>query len=1357
MISDDLKALLVSAAGELTAGLVERTFSALGTALRGTPQEQALREAYTQATAAFLTCLDLPQDAEAFKDWNAHVQDLLVPVFNDDRAQAALTDAALHEDRPEAVDPAPIQAVWAERHGEGAEATLPWRAGLGLPDAVRAFARAFEHEAEARPELHTYLIAARLKRIVDLQVQGARVEGMETLLPAVERLADQQDRLVALFTALARMGYGVRSVSAGRDVVGSVIITGDNNQVVVADGRRLAQLVRALPDPQCRRAEAIRQIALYRRALVRYCEELPCVSLPGARGKRPRLSTLYVRRRVQRRPDEPALTPPPLPSPPSPSPLQRGRGEGGGMRARLPTAEAVRHHRHLVLLGRPGAGKSTWLHYTVKCLAEGRGEDVGVAEPLLPVLVRLGPLSHERGSFPERLRAILESELGLPLPGDFFETWPTVADAPGWLLACDGLDEVGDPETRRNVARWLEGLAEGPHRVLVTSRSAGYETVALQGERFATFELEPFDPEEAAAFARRWFGAFLPQEQAEAKAEGLLRAADDRGLSGLLSNPLLVTVMAAVYHERDTFPARRKDLYGEFIGVFLEEAERRGVTGALEQELHDGRRAADLILVAQVLLEVVALTAHRKRATDEATLAGAVVSLLEDEMGLRRGTAEQVATRWLRVMGRWSGVLVARGGEYEFLHPTFREYLAARALVEAHREGADGLWVELEPHLLEEEWAEVVPLALAHLDDATSLLERLLVAHEEDEAHQRPLFRAAAALAEGAAGVEAVRRQVVDGLEHLARTRTPLPAVQPLIALERLGREPYAAQRLLAVARDEGVDPWVRVAAAKSLGRVGRADEAISILLALARGEGMAPWIREEAAAALGELGRADEAAQAWLALARDEGVDPEARVGVAVALGELGRADEAASILLALARDEGVDLGVRWWAAAALDELGRADDLLALARDEGVDPEVRWRAAEALDELGRADDLLALARDEGVDLEVRWQSAVALDRLDWADEAAQAWLALACDEGVEPEARVEAAAALGRLGRVDEAASILLALAHDEGADLEVREEAAEALGELGQADEAAQAWLTLVRDEGVDPEVRVEAAWALGELGRADEAASLLLALACDERVDLEVRWRAAEALGELGRADEAASILLALAHDEGADLEVRWRAAEALGELGRADEAAQTWLALARDEGVDLWVRRQAAVALGRLGRADEAAQAWLALARDEGVDPSVRVEAAEVLGRLGRADEAASTLLALAHDEGVDPSVRWRAAAMLGELGRAGEAAPILLALARDGATKLGGHVAAVWALGRLGRADDLLALARDEGVDPWVREKAAEALGRLGRAAATLEVLAGLRALAENPAAPKKVRRAVERALGCLEG
>ena len=265
----EARSFLLGLAGKLTEALFKRAASTLHAAARGTEVEQALRESLTRAVAAFLACLDLPEGPQERRDWEAHVQTILGPIFADEHVQEALLRAVLYEGCPEGVDVAPFRAAWAAHHGEGSEATLPWREGQSLETAARAFARAFEEEVQSRPALHTFLLTACLRQLADRLQRGVPVEGMDVLIGAVEGLAQQQERLIALFTDLARQGY---SVSVRGDVTGSLIITGDNNEVFIPDGGRLTALLRRLPEPT-------RALAEYRAHIRRSCAILPLEGL----------------------------------------------------------------------------------------------------------------------------------------------------------------------------------------------------------------------------------------------------------------------------------------------------------------------------------------------------------------------------------------------------------------------------------------------------------------------------------------------------------------------------------------------------------------------------------------------------------------------------------------------------------------------------------------------------------------------------------------------------------------------------------------------------------------------------------------------------------------------------------------------------------------------------------------------------------------------------------------------------------------------------------------------------------------------------------------------------------------------
>jgi hypothetical protein len=795
--------------------------------------------------------------------------------------------------------------------------------------------------------------------------------------------------------------------------------------------------------------------------------------------------------------------------------------------------EAIARQDRLAILGDAGAGKSTLLRHLA-------WEWAGVPEALLPLLIPLGradTLISQTGC------SFLEAALNLLAEHKANEEKRTLkqvlADAIGdklVLLLCDGLDEAH--LARRSVIVGLEKLAADGHHLVVTSRPLGYERLAA----LEHFQVLPLLPEDAKAFSDRWFRALaevrgVPEPEQERWAtegagwlQGQLR--ERSGLREVARNPLLLTflaVLAGDEPQRD-LPQRRKELYREYVErLFTVWEARRRREGKLALEDLSGEKARRVALWG---LYRTAWHLHRAYYGEEGLRAvrDEIESLLARDLRERWGfgllQAESLAVEVLRFW-RGAGMLDAyrlAGQEWlAFRHLTFQEYGAARALAETHRDDAGGLWQCLSPHLLRPQWAGVTSLTLALLPgaQATTMVKRLLKVNKKDKDRQRPLFLAAAALAEGAEVADAPHRQVVDALLDLARTWTwwewqqRANSEDAINALGRLVGDGHAVAALLAIAQDWNLGETVQILAAEALGRMGCADKATELLLAIAGEEPGPEWMNQ---------------------------------LGLAIVLGRLGR-DELVKIMSTLSWDQTVRPWVRRWAVEVLGELGQADALLLIAREQTADFLMRIRAVTGLGELGKADNLVALARDQRMDDQVRAKAAAALERVENACEATELLLALARDQTVGGYVQAEAAATLGEMGRVEEAAECLLALARDRVANGKARGRAAEELEKLGQTDEAAEGWLYLARDRTVDNLVRQRAVAALAALGRADD----LLALAQDRMVESWVQVLAAAILGELGQAmPEVLVRLLALAEEFRTPESVRWAARRALRRL-------------------------------------------------------------------------------------------------------------------------------------------------------------------------------------------------------------
>jgi hypothetical protein len=157
----------------------------------------------------------------------------------------------------------------------------------------------------------------------------------------------------------------------------------------------------------------------------------------------------------------------------------------------------------------------------------------------------------------------------------------------------------------------------------------------------------------------------------------------------------------------------------------------------------------------------------------------------------------------------------------------------------------DALWQQIQPHLYEARWREVILLLLGRLnrydEPPNVIFEKILREHDQfDDVIHRNLFLAAQCLADGISIRERLCNDVVDALLDFARAEPPkYVSLQDdaIVALGTLRGNVRAGEGLLALAQDEKVDWWVRHAAAQALGKLGRADDAVRILLALAQDE----------------------------------------------------------------------------------------------------------------------------------------------------------------------------------------------------------------------------------------------------------------------------------------------------------------------------------------------------------------------------------------------------------------------------------------------------------------------------------------------------------------------------------------
>ncbi|MER7791095.1 trypsin-like peptidase domain-containing protein [Streptomyces sp. NPDC097640] len=501
----------------------------------------------------------------------------------------------------------------------------------------------------------------------------------------------------------------------------------------------------------------------------------------------------------------------------------------------IPAEEILDRHRHVLIEGEAGAGKST---FTQRVARQG-AEPPGTREHA----VRIPAVDLTHGApLPALLRDSVQrrlgGHLGTELPRDLFES--SVAS---WLLLVDGLDEIVDTAARRRVISIVAANASGPYRWVVTTRFLpAHELSPLRDAGLASYALAPFDESQLRELARRWL------DGDSERAEDFLREVERSGLRQLVRTPLVAAITLSVFRRAPEagLPTGRPGLYQECVRYLLSgrpgEEERRTRLLRAVAQTGGSRRLAEWLYGARVPL--LTALAHHTLTAD--------APLLEEAL---RWIAEQAdePTDFLHgwrevVTGLLSGaglLLYERGsGELHWAHRSFAEYLAAHdtaSRLPADWPGAEPLRDELVRDALRGERRDFGVLAIACWArragaDAEGLVGWLLRSSDDYDLfgiHQGASFAvvggdssvpddhaalAGRLLAEGAQVPDALTTSVLNRLLERAGSSWHAQEFCALIAAQPM--RDAAHQALVAMADNDRLSITARSGAVVALGRI---------------------------------------------------------------------------------------------------------------------------------------------------------------------------------------------------------------------------------------------------------------------------------------------------------------------------------------------------------------------------------------------------------------------------------------------------------------------------------------------------------------------------------------------------------
>ncbi|MEM9149565.1 MAG: NACHT domain-containing NTPase [Cyanobacteria bacterium P01_F01_bin.3] len=375
-------------------------------------------------------------------------------------------------------------------------------------------------------------------------------------------------------------------------------------------------------------------------------------------------------------------------------------GLGCVTQRRVPGLEAVRQYDKLMVLGKPGAGKTTFLKYLALQCNEGAFQ-----AHCVPMFIPLKEFAEARNQ-PDLLTSMLEL-LADVSKDNFF----ALLCAGRVLLLLDGLDEVRVEDTHR-VLGDIKALAErySKSQFVITCRIAAKDYTLQQ---FTEVEVADFDERQIAEFAQKYFSL----KHIAKTNQFVTQLKERKRIRKLATNPLLLTLLCLIFEEKGKFQNSRSELYEEGIELLLEK--------------WDGSRDIERDPVYKKL------SPKRKK---ELLSQIAFINFKENQYFFKLKTLEHPITDYiqtlpevtndsevllissrkiLRSIEAQHGLLVERSRNiYSFSQLTFQEYFTARYIVDNFPDVQQYL-VE---NITEKRWREVFLLTAEMLNKADELL-----------------------------------------------------------------------------------------------------------------------------------------------------------------------------------------------------------------------------------------------------------------------------------------------------------------------------------------------------------------------------------------------------------------------------------------------------------------------------------------------------------------------------------------------------------------------------------------------------------------------------------------------------------
>lgn len=398
---------------------------------------------------------------------------------------------------------------------------------------------------------------------------------------------------------------------------------------------------------------------------------------------------------------------------------------------RIPGLEVAKKCSKLMVLGKPGTGKTTFLKYlALKC-------NQGTFQPhRLPIFFCLKYLVNKVRNPRQQSLTPLQELIYQEFTSCGFEgaAVETLLDQGRFLILLDGLDEVPEAKSEE-VLQQINQLSQTyyQNQFVISSRLAAW---SYRFPGFTEVEIADFTSQQIEAFAKHYFVATARTNREEGlnKASLFIEQLEQNGnrrIRELVTTPLLLNLACVVFQAKAKFPTKHSKLYEEGLNILLVKWDQ--ARGIKRDEAYWSLSLAEKI---KLLNQVGFTTFDQGEYFFEQSK---IQQYIADYLRLSpEGETDPVVLQLdsevvLKSIESQHGLLVERShGVYSFSHLTFQEYFTARYIATSDfvEENNELLQHQLVRYITEKRWREVFFLVTDLLPKADELL--LLMKQQAD-------------------------------------------------------------------------------------------------------------------------------------------------------------------------------------------------------------------------------------------------------------------------------------------------------------------------------------------------------------------------------------------------------------------------------------------------------------------------------------------------------------------------------------------------------------------------------------------------------------------------------------------------